>query len=171
MIQHVIYDMDDIDRFLEVHETNSDAYSQTLQKLFNVQNKIPIIANIEQKDLEVILENLKFSRYNFKDFIIKEGDLSTEIFFILSGECHVFHNNSKIGILKAGTSFGEAAAIFNKKRNASVVCASDASTLLSFSINHDNMDFCAPSLAQIYKNLASQINTKLEVMNDNLTKK
>ena len=172
MIQQVTYDIDDIQKFLELNELSKlEECEQTLQKLLSVQKKISIIANIDPEQLKVIVDKLQFIKYNFKDIIIKEGDISQEIFFILSGECHAFHNNKKIGGIKAGSTFGEAAAIFNTKRNASVLCSSKEVTVLSFCINHDNMDFCAPALAKLYKNLARQINTKIEEMNDNLVKK
>ncbi|MDB2562021.1 cyclic nucleotide-binding domain-containing protein [Sulfurimonas sp.] len=172
MIQQVEYDIDDVEEFLEVTKlSQQDENSQTLQKLLNVQSKISIIANIDPEELKVIIDKLTFVKYNFKDFIIAEGDISQEIFFILSGECQVFHNNKKIGEIKAGSTFGESAAIFNTKRNASVVCSSKEVTVLSFCIDHDNMDFCAPALAKLYKNLALQINTKLEETNNKLIKK
>lgn len=172
MIQQVVYDIDDIEKFIELNKTSkAEEYSQTLQKLLNAQNKISIIANIEPSELKVIIDDLKFVKYNFKDFIIKEGDVSKEIFFILSGECHVFHQNKKIGEIPMGKSFGESAAIFSTKRNASVVCSSKEVTVLSFSINHDNMDFCSSALATLYKNLALQINNKLEEINSKLVQK
>lgn len=172
MIQQVQYDIDDIEKFLEINElAKRDKGSQTLQKLLHVQSKISIIADINPEELKVILKKLRFIKYNFKDFIIKEGEISEEIFFILSGECHVFAENKKVGVIPAGNTFGESAAIFHTKRNASVVCSSQETTVLSFSVNHDNIDFCAPALAKLYKNLARQINTKLEQMNSNLVKK
>lgn len=172
MIQQVEYDIEDIEKFLDVHENsllNKD--SKTLEKLLSVQNKISLIANINEHELKAIITNLQFIKYNFKDYIIQEGDISQEIFFILSGECHVFVKNKKVGVLQSSTTFGEGAAIFNTKRNASVVCASKEVTLLSFSINHENIEFCSSAMATLYKNLALQINAKLERMNMDLIKK
>ena len=110
---------------------------------------------------------IKFITFNFKDVIIEEESSAKEIFFILSGECQVFVKNKKVGRLKSGETFGESAAIFNTKRNARVVCSKNSTVLLSFCIDHDNMDFCAEALATMYKNLAYQINIKLEDMNVN----
>lgn len=172
MIQEVIYDSQDIEKFLEItklsEETND---TQTFKKLLSVQNKIPIISNIEEEYLRTIVHNLKFIQYDFKDVIIEEGDISQEIFFIISGECHVFLKKKKIGVLHSGSTFGESAAIFSTKRNASVICSDKKTTVLSFAIKHENMEFCAPALLTLYKNLALQINTKLEEMNENLMKK
>jgi len=172
MIQQVEYDLEDIEKFLEITKiSKANEYSQTLKKLLNVQSKISIIADIDPAELKVIIEKLKFVSVPFKEFIIKEGDISQEIFFVLSGEFHVFSNNKKVGVIAAGQTFGETAAVFNTKRNASVVCASKVATVLSFCINHENIDFCAPALAKLYKNLALQINTKLEEVNSQLIKK
>lgn len=172
MIQQIKYDIEDVEAFLEVYE-NSQLHkdSKILEKLLSVQNKISFIANINEDELKAIIHHLQFLKYNFKDYIIREGDLSQEIFFILSGECHVFVGDKKVGVLKSGTTFGEGAAIFNTKRNASVVCASKEATVLSFSINHENTEFCSSAMATLYKNLALQINAKLERMNIDLIKK
>ena len=172
MIQQVVYNSEDIAKFLEVHENTPEyEYSQTLQKLLSVQDRISIIADIEQTELKIIIDKLKFVKHNFKDYVIKEGEVSKEIFFTLSGEFHVFSENKKIGVIPSGHSFGETAAIFNTKRNASVVCASKEATLLSFCINTDAIEFCPTGLATLYKNLALQINAKLERMNMDLIKK
>lgn len=172
MSEQIYYDEEDIEAFLEVtRRANQKEESQTLRKLLSVQDKISIISNIEPSDLKAITYNLKFIKYAFKDIIVQEGDTSEEIFYIFSGECQVFHKNKKVGEIHAGSTFGEAAAIFGSKRNATVACSSKYATVLSFSIDNNNMEFCAPALATLYKNLASQINAKLEDMNDALLKK
>ena len=39
------------------------------------------------------------------------------------------------------------------------------STCQSFNIDDNNMEFCGPALAILYKNLASEINAKLQEIN------
>ena len=172
MIQQTNYDPQEIEKVLEMNKLSDKTQSsEVLRKLLTVQSKISIIANIDPLDLEAILYDLKFIQYKRMDTIIEEGDTTDEIFFIFSGECEVLSKNKKIGEIKTGKVFGETAAIFNTKRNATVICSSENATILSFRINHDNMRFCAPALATLYKNLAFQINTKLEGMNNTLVKK
>ena len=173
MIQQVNYNPKDIEKFLEVTKLPDERTEDTqiLKKLLSVQSKISIIADIDPFDLEEIVYDLKFTQYLYKDRIIEEGDLSNEIYFLFSGECQVFHKNKKVGAITTGKTFGEQAAIFNTKRNATVICSSQKATILSFCIDNDAMRFCAPALALLYKNLAFQINAKLESMNDNLLKK
>ena len=157
----------EIQIFLDINdeEEQKDLESLTLKKLLHVKDKISIFKGIETEELKAIIFNLKFMRFEFKDYIIHQDDNHKEIFYIIEGECQVFHDKHKVGKLKAGEIFGEAAAIFGTNRNASVVCSSKKASLLSFGIDEDNIEFCAPALAQIYKNLAFEINAKLEDLN------
>ena len=166
------YTLEDIEKFLEVdHLRDEEEHSASLRKLLNVQNKISIFKNIDPIDLKAIVYDLKFVKYSFKDYIVKQNEESNAIFFIIEGECQVFFNKRKVGVLRPGEIFGESGVIFKTKRNASVVCASEKATLLSFSIDEENMEFCAPALATMYKNLALQINTKLEEVNALMSQK
>jgi len=169
MIQDVVYNEDDIRKFLKINEIEKakDENTLTFKKLLSVQSKISILKKIMPEDLRVITYNLKFLKINYKDVVIEEGDITQDIFYIFSGECQVFVNNKKVASLHSGETFGESAAIFLKKRNAKVICASKGAVLLSFCIDHDNMEFSAEALATIYKNLAYEINGKLEYMNSN----
>jgi len=172
MSQTNSYVVQDVEKFLQINkEIEEDEQSQSLKKLLSVQDKISIFRGIEPLELKAIVYNLKFVKVKFKEYVVEQNDTSTEIFFIIDGECQVFHNKQKVGTLKAGEIFGESAAIFKTKRNASVVCATKNATLLAFSIDENNMEFCAPALAILYKNLALQINAKLEEINNAFIKK
>ena len=166
------YLVQDIEKFLLVNEqSEEEELSQSLKKLLSVQDKISIFKGIDPQELKAIVYNLKFIKFKFKDYVVEQDDPSEEIFFIIDGECQVFHNKKRVGVLKPGEVFGESGAIFKTKRNASVVCASKQATLLSFSIDENNLEFCAPALATLYKNLASEINAKLEEINSSFVKK
>lgn len=172
MIQTQNYTAEDIEKFLEVNkQAQEEQVSESLRKLLSVKDKISIFKNIDSEDLKAIVHNVKFVKFKFKDYIVEQGDTKEEIFFIISGDCQVFCDGKKVGQLSPGVVFGETGAIFKTKRNASVVCSSKESVLLSFCIDEDNMEFCSIALANLYKNLASQINAKLEDLNKALTKK
>ncbi len=172
MMQTVNYLVDDIEIFLEINAIEDEKeHSKSLKKLLNVRDKIAIFKNIDIVDLKAIVYDVKFIKYKFKDYVITQGDKSESIFFIINGKCQVFHNKQRVGYLKAGEIFGESGVIFKTKRNASVVCSSDEVILLSFCIDEDNMEFCAEALATLYKNLALEINSKLEVINAYYIKK
>lgn len=166
MKQLSTYTINDIETFMKIDQiVDEKEQSASLRKLLNVQDKISIFKDIDPLDLKAIIYDLKFVKYTFKDYIVKQNDESETIFFIINGECQVFLNKHKIGTLKPGATFGESGVIFKTKRNASVVCSSQETTLLSFRIDEENMEFCAEALARMYKNLARQINIKLEEAN------
>lgn len=166
------YIVEDVEKFLQINrEAENDEQSKSLKKLLSVQNKISIFKGIDSDELKAIVYNLKFVKFRYKDYIVEQNDTREEIFFIIDGECQVFHNKLKVGKLRAGEIFGEAGAIFKTTRNASVICASKEATLLSFCIDENNMEFCSQALAILYKNLASEINAKLEDINYEFIKK
>lgn len=166
------YQLQDIENFLQAHEqAQKDEQTQSLKKLLSVQDKISIFKGIDPLELKAIIYNLKFIKFKFKDYVVEQNSPSEEMFFIIDGECQVFADKKRVGILKPGEIFGESGVIFKTKRNASVVCSSKEATLLSFSIDENNLEFCAPALAILYKNLASEINAKLEEINATYVKK
>ncbi len=166
------YHIEEIEEFLRIDkELKNSEENRTLQKLLSVQSKISIFNGISQDDLQAIVYKLEFNKFKFKDQIVKQDEIRDEIFFIISGVCQVFHNNKKVGELKAGEIFGEVGALFKSKRGATVACASKELTLLSFCIDEQNMEFCAPALARLYKNLAYEIDAKLKNINSNFSKK
>lgn len=167
------YSPKEIEKFIQLHNANEEEneQSKSLKKLLSVQDKISIFRNIDPQALKAIVYDLKFVKFAFKDYVIEQNDTKSELYFIISGECHVFRDKHKIGVLRAGEIFGETAAIFQTKRNASVVCATKEAVLLSFSIDKENLPFCAPALTTLYKNLAYEINAKLEQLNEKVAKK
>jgi CRP-like cAMP-binding protein len=166
------FTQEDIEKFLEIYEASiSDDETQSLKKLISVQDKISIFKGIAPEDLAAIVYGLKFVRYTYKDFVIRQNEKKEEIFYIMDGECQVFHYRNRVGKLHAGEVFGEMAAIFGTKRNASVLCSTKNMTLLSFCIDHKNIEFYSVALAQLYKNLAFQMNAKLEESNAKSSKK
>lgn len=165
------YTVDEIEEFLKINEQEADNDSDTMKKLLSVQDKIKIFKNIDPNELKSIVFDLKFMRYKFKDHIIDQDAQSEAIFFIIDGECQAFRNKIKIGEVHPGSSFGESGAIFGHKRNATVVCASKSATLLSFKIDQENLEFASKALATLYKNLAAEINIKLEELNKQVATK
>jgi len=165
------YTVEEIEEFLKINDEESLNHSETMDKLLSVQDKIKIFNNIEPTELKSIVYDLEFMRYNYKDYIVEQDALSEIIYFIIDGECQVFHNKIKIGEVHPGSSFGESGAIFGQKRNATVLCASKSATLLSFKIDQENLEFSAKALAILYKNLAAEINVKLDELNKKVATK
>ncbi|WP_373073525.1 cyclic nucleotide-binding domain-containing protein [Sulfurimonas sp.] len=166
------YTVDDVEEFLEITQNEeSRVDTEIMQKLLSVQNKIKIFKNIDPNELKVVVYDLKFLRYNYKDHILEQGSQSSDIYYLIDGECQVFKDKYQIGEIEPGSSFGESGAIFGKKRNATVICSSKTASLLSFKIDQENFDFSSAALAILYKNLAAEINAKLDKLNNKVASK
>lgn len=163
MNQLSTFELKDIEKFLQINsQMDNQKYSPSLKKLLNVKEKINIFKNIDLEDLKAIVYDVNFVKVKSKEYVIKEGQEHNEIYFIINGECQVFRNSISLATLKPGEIFGTSGAIFSKKRRTSVICSSNEATLLSFCIDENNMEFCSEALAILYKNLATDINHKLD---------
>ena len=165
MSDKIEYFVEDIEKFIQINEEETQEETRSLKKLLSVADKINIFKHIDFLDLRAIVYDVKFERYKLRDYVVEQGQLKKEIYYIIDGTCQVFFNTTRIGTLSPGEVFGEAGAIFGTKRGATVICATETATLLSFKIDEENIDFCAPALAALYKNLAYQISTKLDAVN------
>ncbi|KAI8822831.1 hypothetical protein BJ741DRAFT_635030 [Chytriomyces cf. hyalinus JEL632] len=63
--------------------------------------------------------------YNYipGDYVTKQGDSGSDMYFILSGKADVYVNRNKVVTLSAGTYFGEVGLITKTLRTATVQCA------------------------------------------------
>ena len=139
--------------------------NKTLQKLLSIKDRLPLFEDLESLEIKSILYDVGFRQCSKGEYIITQGELSEEIYYILSGSCKVLQDEKPIAKLEAGAAFGEIGAIFDLERSASVVAASDRVTLLAFKIDQEEMEYNAAALAKIYKNLAYEITQKLYKQN------
>lgn len=165
MIHSQKYLLEEIEEFLQINKKlEQEPENESLTKLLSVKDKISIFKGIEAYDLKAIVYDVKFVRFKKNDFVIKQNETREEIYYIISGECSVYSDKKKVAKLSSGEVFGESGAIFKTPRSASVLCSTDEAILLSFCID-DNLEFCASAVAKLYKNLAFEINHKLEHLN------
>ena len=160
------FSLTDITRFIETTELLLSFEEEAImEKLLQIQNKISIFKGIDPLELKAILFDLQIQKLKKGEFLVRENEKSEDIFYIFSGTFDVFKERKKIATLEKGDTFGEIGAIFNIHRTASVGCSSAEGTILKFKIDQENFDFCAEAIARIYKNLAFEINEKLQKLN------
>jgi serine/threonine protein kinase len=74
-----------------------------------------------RREIEQIIRFGTFIRYDRSQVIVREGDVDTTFFILLSGLVRVIKNNRKITDLPKGACFGEMGALTNTPRTAHVV--------------------------------------------------
>lgn len=75
----------------------------------------------DRKEIEEISRFGKFIRYEQSQVIVREGDVDTTFFVLLSGTVRVIKNSRKIVSLATGACFGEMGAFTNTPRTAHVI--------------------------------------------------
>eukprot|EP00163_Fabomonas_tropica_P022294 TRINITY_DN3888_c1_g1_i4.p1 TRINITY_DN3888_c1_g1~~TRINITY_DN3888_c1_g1_i4.p1 ORF type:complete len:366 (-),score=73.76 TRINITY_DN3888_c1_g1_i4:216-1313(-) len=96
--------------------------------------------------------------YKTGEYIIKRGDIGTEMFFIDSGHVHVMGPDEQrvIATRKSGAFIGEMALLFADQRSASVVAATDVDVLVLSKENLDQLLSENPAQAALMAEVAKQ---------------
>lgn len=86
--------------------------------------KHPVFGIMSSEQRRRLLTHSVVRKFNDRDFVVKEGDTSTEVYFVKRGELEVFREENGIPIfinkLSEGDFFGEFAAIQKAPRMAHV---------------------------------------------------
>jgi CRP-like cAMP-binding protein len=82
---------------------------------------ITFFRSFSRGEIEEVIRLGTFIRYNASQVIVREGDVDTTFFVILSGTVRVFQNNRKIEDLHRGACFGEMGAYTRSPRTAHVI--------------------------------------------------
>jgi len=169
------YKISDID--LKVHYENSDAEyilsldmfierrkNTVLRKLIDSKNCISFFKNMEATDIKYVVKDVEFLRYGRGETIIKQGEDSKEVYFILSGQCLAFVNSKNVGRLEKNQIFGEFSSVLNEPRTASVV-AQDACTVLRFKFAFELFPIEPHPFTMLYKNIIDELIKKIVKLN------
>lgn len=87
-----------------------------------------IITNLQNESNSVpgVMHSYEAIEYKDKQVVVKEGDVSNDLFFIVSGSFAVYADNKLTSVLSPNDLFiGEMAFLLNDRRTATVVCVGD----------------------------------------------
>ncbi|MEW6076640.1 MAG: cyclic nucleotide-binding domain-containing protein [Thermodesulfobacteriota bacterium] len=134
---------------------------QNVEKLLT----IPLMKEFKSKALGNILKQSKICQYDDGETIIREGDVSPLLYFLLSGEVRVMKDGEDLATLKRkGDVFGEMSMLTDSHRSASATAvgettclAVDSSLINNFS-EHDKLAFCCI----LYRVLAEVVTERLK---------
>lgn len=109
------FDMQILLSALEAHDQKLEKWIQLLA-LENSIN-LTLCSFYQQEDIKA---EFIYREYNKDDIIIKEGELSREIFEMISGSAIVLRENQELGMINAGEPFGEISFLTASPRTATV---------------------------------------------------
>lgn len=101
---------------------------------------IPVISSLKKPEQKKLAKSLEKRTYKPGDFVMKEGEIGTEFFLIVSGQCQVTSKeNGVLAKLEAGDYMGEQALLKETKRNASIHAVTDITVLVLNKAGFDKM--------------------------------
>ncbi|MBF0117859.1 MAG: cyclic nucleotide-binding domain-containing protein [Desulfobacterales bacterium] len=150
----------------------------------NIQNiqqllTIPALKNFETRNLGKLLSLSKIRKYADGEIIIREGDLDSWLYFILSGKIVIKKDGVEIGsISKSGEIFGEMRIIDNQSRSASVYAEGETVCLaIDTSARNrmpgdpeENKDERLDFLLHLYRIFSEYMSSRLRLTNEELIK-
>ena len=100
------------------------------KNVLNLLKKIKRFNEISEKDLPLFIKAGKFREYEPKETIIKEGNIDSWVYFLLSGTLKIQKNGRDIDTLKRlGDVFGEMDAFGGTSKSSSVIADSKSAIL------------------------------------------
>ena len=141
-----------------------DEVSAGIVHLLKAKSSIGFFENMSDEEIKLIVNCVKFSKYDRGEIITKQGDRTKEMYFIISGECTVIQDNKIVGMLGPKQIFGEFSKITNRKRFATVITKTQT-TLLSFNLKLELFDEAPFSFSTLYKNILSELVKKIDISN------
>lgn len=104
------------------HEPLLDFYKERVGELMMAKN--PVFALLSPEDRRELLMRSQLKRADDQDLIIRQGEISEDMYFIKHGEVEVYRDDGGVPVfinkLREGEFFGEMAALHGTPRTASV---------------------------------------------------
>ncbi len=119
---------------------------------------------LEKKNAQAPASNGNYLSFKAGDYIIKEGEVSSSIFFLKEGALKVVKTGSNgvsvtVTTIKAGEMVGEMGVLFHRKRTASVIALTDS---VLISIPKEKIESHLESQPKWFKVFFDTISTRLE---------
>ena len=135
-----------------------------LEQLLTNKKKFHIFKDMTDADIVAIIVKVEFNTFNKGEIVIKEGDKSEMVYFILSGECNVVASRSVVGTLGHHALFGEISGLEQRERQATVRATKDT-VALAFLINYAHFEKSIVPFAYFYRNITKNLIEKITNLN------
>jgi voltage-gated potassium channel len=86
----------------------------------DILQKVEFFKGVKEIFIREVVSMLTTEAYTPGDYIIREGEFGTCMYFLTNGSVDVVVNDNKVATLGTGSPFGEMALVSGDKRNASI---------------------------------------------------
>lgn len=99
------------------------------QEHFAMLRKLTFFHEFSSAEIWEVLRAASWHQYAPGDEIVKEGAMDDRFYVIVSGRCAVERNGKGLGMLEAGSCFGETSYVRGAKRQATIAADTDTTIL------------------------------------------
>lgn len=134
--------------------------------------KNPLFQNLSEESLKTLHEISEEIRLKKGDFLMKEGDPASELFFIIEGDIEIIKYDVEtkthfvVNILHAGDTVGEQALIDKGRRSASTRAATDTRLYKITFADLNKLPKQHPDFLAAYNEISRRISQKLRETTD-----
>jgi CRP-like cAMP-binding protein len=143
---------------------DSNKYSPAMLKLIESKKYFHIFKGLTESDIKQVITDVNFKKFKKGEIVLKQGQVSDEIYYIVQGDCNVVVDRKVVGKLSSNQVFGEIASIAKQPRTATVRSISDT-TAISFRIQFEDMANIPYPFAVLFRNFTFELIKKLDNAN------
>jgi len=99
-------------------------------KTFDLLKEVPLFAQFQAKELEILLQGAKEQTFEPDTAIIRENEMGDEFFLILEGQVEVRKGQEPLAVLNSGQFFGEMVLLDKAVRSADVIALEHTKCLI-----------------------------------------
>lgn len=155
------YSTEEINLMLEVGKMKR--FSQYDDNQFiQIAKKLPIFQNLKDSDIASIMLNCKFLKFKNNQLIIKDGIVSSEIFYLASGKINILLGERVVKVVEAGNIFGLGSFVTKEPLEVSIT-SHGSSAVMSFNTNLQvTTESKAYTYFLFYKNISKYLSSKIK---------
>ncbi len=148
---------------MEETKVQDKTQEQALARRVALLRTMPVFADLNERDLVALADDLRAKEYAKDDLIFRQGDESREVYFVRKGKVRIYKispsgNETSIVIFSTNDVIGELAAIDQEPRSASAKAMTAVSLL---SLSQERFLYTMQSVPRFGMNIARVLAHKL----------
>jgi CRP-like cAMP-binding protein len=136
------------------------------KRLIGQLSRVHILQSLPPQEIVKIIPNMKRESFVPGEYIFREGEQASALYFIVSGQVEILRRNKKgreerLSVLKENDTFGEMALLSHEPRNATAKTLSRTVVLKAL---HSDFDLLLSESEELQKSVQKLFNSRLDTV-------
>jgi CRP-like cAMP-binding protein len=160
----VEYTEDQLEELKNAAAEDDKNFSPAMIKLIEVKDTLSMFKSLSELDIKKVIKDISFKKFKKGEIVLREGEVSEEIYYIVTGNCNVVVGRKIVGKLTGQQLFGEIASLTKQPRSATVRSTTDTMTIV-FKLAFKEVDLYPYAFAILFRNFTLELVRKLDSVN------